>query len=104
MNYSFLFFSSLSSRVVSGGLQQVRFLYNRNVTIPGQQDKDLFTETMDAFQIMSIPEENLAQYYILIIVFSTTLVTFLIVKQWCLLNVSTLMQFIFKELQQMSPT
>ncbi|XP_045903352.1 myosin-9-like [Micropterus dolomieu] len=35
-----------------------RFLSNGNVTIPGQQDKDLFTETMDAFQIMSIPEEE----------------------------------------------
>lgn len=28
------------------------------MTIAGQQDKDLFTETMDAFQIMSIPEEE----------------------------------------------
>lgn len=35
-----------------------RFLSNGNMTIPGQQDKDLFTETMDAFQIMSIPEEE----------------------------------------------
>uniref|UniRef100_A0A4W6EXE3 Myosin-9 n=1 Tax=Lates calcarifer TaxID=8187 RepID=A0A4W6EXE3_LATCA len=29
-----------------------------NVTIPGQQDKDLFTETMEAMRIMSIPEEE----------------------------------------------
>lgn len=35
-----------------------RFLSNGNMTIPGQQDKDLFTETMDAFQIMGIPEEE----------------------------------------------
>ncbi|XP_060947623.1 myosin-9a [Limanda limanda] len=35
-----------------------RFMSNGNVTIPGQQDKDMFTETMDAFQIMSIPEEE----------------------------------------------
>ncbi|XP_034544503.1 myosin-9-like isoform X2 [Notolabrus celidotus] len=35
-----------------------RFLSNGNVTIPGQQDKDMFTETMDAFQIMSIPDEE----------------------------------------------
>ncbi|XP_071397581.1 myosin-9-like [Centroberyx affinis] len=35
-----------------------RFLSNGNVTIPGQQDKDMFTETMDAFKIMSIPEEE----------------------------------------------
>lgn len=35
-----------------------RFLSNGNVTIPGQQDTDMFTETMDAFEIMSIPEEE----------------------------------------------
>lgn len=35
-----------------------RFLSNGNVTIPGQQDKDLFTETMEAFRIMSIPEDE----------------------------------------------
>lgn len=28
------------------------------MTIPGLQDKDLFAETMEAFQIMSIPEEE----------------------------------------------
>nr|XP_033944938.1 myosin-9-like isoform X1 [Pseudochaenichthys georgianus] len=36
-----------------------RFLSNGNVTIPGQHDKDLFTETLDAFKIMSIPEDEL---------------------------------------------
>uniref|UniRef100_A0A8C3ALG0 Myosin heavy chain 9 n=1 Tax=Cyclopterus lumpus TaxID=8103 RepID=A0A8C3ALG0_CYCLU len=35
-----------------------RFLSNGNVTIPGQQDKDLFTETLEAFKIMSIPEDE----------------------------------------------
>uniref|UniRef100_A0A3Q3ITF5 Myosin-9 n=1 Tax=Monopterus albus TaxID=43700 RepID=A0A3Q3ITF5_MONAL len=35
-----------------------RFLSNGNVTIPGQQDKDLFTETMEAMRIMGIPEEE----------------------------------------------
>uniref|UniRef100_A0A8C9ZY88 Myosin-9 n=1 Tax=Sander lucioperca TaxID=283035 RepID=A0A8C9ZY88_SANLU len=35
-----------------------RFLSNGNVTIPGQQDKDLFTETLEAFRIMSIPEDE----------------------------------------------
>ncbi|XP_005802858.2 myosin-9 isoform X2 [Xiphophorus maculatus] len=35
-----------------------RFLSNGNVTIPGQQDKDLFTETMEAFRIMGIPEDE----------------------------------------------
>ncbi|XP_041839151.1 LOW QUALITY PROTEIN: myosin-9-like [Melanotaenia boesemani] len=38
--------------------KKYRFLSNGNVTIPGQQDKDMFAETMDAFQIMSIPEEE----------------------------------------------
>ncbi|XP_034448117.1 myosin-9-like isoform X2 [Hippoglossus hippoglossus] len=35
-----------------------RFLSNGNVTIPGQQDKDLFTETIEAMKIMSIPEDE----------------------------------------------
>uniref|UniRef100_A0A4W5RUX4 Myosin-9 n=1 Tax=Hucho hucho TaxID=62062 RepID=A0A4W5RUX4_9TELE len=35
-----------------------RFLTHGNVTIPGQQDRDLYVETMDAFNIMSIPEEE----------------------------------------------
>ncbi|XP_016078195.1 PREDICTED: myosin-9 [Miniopterus natalensis] len=35
-----------------------RFLSNGHVTIPGQQDKDLFQETMEAMRIMSIPEEE----------------------------------------------
>lgn len=35
-----------------------RFLSNGNMTIPGQQDKDMFTETKEAFEIMGIPEEE----------------------------------------------
>ncbi|XP_034567307.1 myosin-9-like isoform X2 [Notolabrus celidotus] len=35
-----------------------RFLSNGNVTIPGQQDKDMFTETLEAMKIMSIPEDE----------------------------------------------
>ncbi|CAK6443878.1 unnamed protein product [Pipistrellus nathusii] len=35
-----------------------RFLSNGHVTIPGQQDKDLFQETMEAMRIMSIPEDE----------------------------------------------
>nr|XP_061805157.1 myosin-9-like isoform X3 [Nerophis lumbriciformis] len=35
-----------------------RFLSNGNVTIPGQQDKDMFAETMDAMRIMGIPEDE----------------------------------------------
>ena len=35
-----------------------RFLSNGNITIPGQQDKELFAETMDAMRIMGIPEDE----------------------------------------------
>ncbi|KAF4080350.1 hypothetical protein AMELA_G00169200 [Ameiurus melas] len=35
-----------------------RFLSNGKVTITGQQDKDIYSETMDAFRIMSIPEDE----------------------------------------------
>ncbi|KAM4594319.1 myosin-9-like [Fundulus diaphanus] len=36
-----------------------RFLSNGNVTIPGQTDKEMFLETMEAFKIMSIPEDEI---------------------------------------------
>ncbi|XP_037545904.1 myosin-9 isoform X2 [Nematolebias whitei] len=39
--------------------KKYRFLSNGHVTIPGQQDKEMFTETMEAFRIMSIPEEEI---------------------------------------------
>ncbi|KAM3622836.1 uncharacterized protein V6R79_003764 [Siganus canaliculatus] len=48
----------LRSELCLEDYSKYRFLSNGNMTIPGQQDKDLFTETMDAFQIMSIPEEE----------------------------------------------
>uniref|UniRef100_A0A8B9ZL91 Myosin-9 n=1 Tax=Anas platyrhynchos TaxID=8839 RepID=A0A8B9ZL91_ANAPL len=35
-----------------------RFLSNGHVTIPGQQDKDMFQETMEAMRIMGIPDEE----------------------------------------------
>ncbi|XP_023983076.1 myosin-9 [Physeter macrocephalus] len=35
-----------------------RFLSNGHVTIPGQQDRDMFQETMEAMRIMGIPEEE----------------------------------------------
>lgn len=38
--------------------KKYRFLSNGNVTIPGQQDKDLFVETIEAFRIMGISEEE----------------------------------------------
>uniref|UniRef100_A0A4W6FJ67 Myosin-9 n=1 Tax=Lates calcarifer TaxID=8187 RepID=A0A4W6FJ67_LATCA len=48
----------LRSELCLEDYSKYRFLSNGNVTIPGQQDKDMFTETMDAFEIMSIPEEE----------------------------------------------
>ncbi|XP_076583897.1 myosin-9-like isoform X2 [Chaetodon auriga] len=48
----------LRSELCLEDYSKYRFLSNGNMTIPGQQDKDMFTETMDAFQIMSIPEEE----------------------------------------------
>ncbi|XP_006026043.1 myosin-9 [Alligator sinensis] len=35
-----------------------RFLSNGHVTIPGQQDKDMFQETMEAMKIMGIPDDE----------------------------------------------
>ncbi|NWR60968.1 MYH9 protein, partial [Bucorvus abyssinicus] len=35
-----------------------RFLSNGHITIPGQQDKDMFQETMEAMKIMGIPDEE----------------------------------------------
>uniref|UniRef100_A0A3B4ETY2 Myosin-9 n=1 Tax=Pundamilia nyererei TaxID=303518 RepID=A0A3B4ETY2_9CICH len=48
----------LRSDLLLENYNNYRFLSNGNVTIPGQQDKDLFTETMDAFRIMGIPEDE----------------------------------------------
>lgn len=35
-----------------------RFLSSGNMTIPGLQDTDLFAETVEAFKIMNIPEDE----------------------------------------------
>ncbi|KAF7658076.1 hypothetical protein LDENG_00017600 [Lucifuga dentata] len=48
----------LRSELCLENYNNYRFLSNGNVTIPGQQDKDLFSETMEAMRIMSIPEEE----------------------------------------------
>lgn len=48
----------LSDELLLENYNNYRFLSNGNVTIPGQQDKDLFTETMEAMRIMSIPEDE----------------------------------------------
>ncbi|XP_061893022.1 myosin-9-like isoform X1 [Entelurus aequoreus] len=48
----------LRSELLLENYNNYRFLSNGNVTIPGQQDKDLFAETMDAMRIMSIPEDE----------------------------------------------
>ncbi|XP_062304308.1 myosin-9-like isoform X1 [Osmerus eperlanus] len=48
----------LRSELCLEDYKKYRFLSNGNVTIPGQQDRDLFLETMEAFKIMSIPEEE----------------------------------------------
>ncbi|TRY55594.1 hypothetical protein DNTS_021481 [Danionella cerebrum] len=48
----------LRSELCLEDYNKYRFLSNGNVTIPGQQDKDLFAETIDAFRIMGIPEDE----------------------------------------------
>ncbi|KAI4904283.1 hypothetical protein NFI96_028124, partial [Prochilodus magdalenae] len=40
------------------GYSKYRFLSNGNVTIPGQQDKDMFSDTMEAMRIMGFSEEE----------------------------------------------
>ncbi|XP_072281664.1 myosin-10-like isoform X4 [Pyxicephalus adspersus] len=41
------------------GFNQYRFLSNGNVTIPGQQDKEIFQETMESMKIMGISHEEI---------------------------------------------
>lgn len=50
--------SCLSAELCLEGYNNYRFLSNGNVTIPGQQDKDIFNETMEAMRIMGIPEDE----------------------------------------------
>ena len=49
---------SLSAELCLEGYNNYRFVSNGNLTIPGQHDKDLFTETLEAMKIMSIPEDE----------------------------------------------
>ncbi|XP_066563541.1 myosin-9a isoform X2 [Amia ocellicauda] len=48
----------LRSELCLEGYNNYRFLSNGNVTIPGQQDRELFLETMEAMKIMGIPEDE----------------------------------------------
>ncbi|XP_030196042.1 myosin-9 isoform X1 [Gadus morhua] len=48
----------LRSELCLEGYSNYRFVSNGNLTIPGQHDKDLFTETLEAMKIMSIPEDE----------------------------------------------
>lgn len=41
------------------GFNNYRFLSNGNITIPGQQDKDNFQETLDAMHIMSFSHDEI---------------------------------------------
>ncbi|XP_077106777.1 myosin-10-like isoform X5 [Ranitomeya variabilis] len=41
------------------GFNQYRFLSNGNITIPGQQDKEIFQETMESMKIMGINHEEI---------------------------------------------
>lgn len=53
-----IFFISNSDELLLENYNNYRFLSNGNITIPGQQDKDLFMETLEAMRIMSIPEDE----------------------------------------------
>ncbi|XP_062387896.1 myosin-9 isoform X2 [Sardina pilchardus] len=48
----------LRSELCLEGYNNYRFLSNGNVTIPGQHDKDIFNDTMEAMRIMGIPEDE----------------------------------------------
>uniref|UniRef100_A0A8C7UYF5 Myosin, heavy chain 10, non-muscle n=1 Tax=Oncorhynchus mykiss TaxID=8022 RepID=A0A8C7UYF5_ONCMY len=49
----------LKTDLLLEGFNNYRFLSNGNITIPGQQDKDNFQETMDAMHIMSFSHEEI---------------------------------------------
>lgn len=57
-NKSFNHFLCPSAELCLEGYSKYRFLSNGNVTIPGQQDRDMYLETMEAMRIMSIAEEE----------------------------------------------
>ncbi|MEE6511888.1 hypothetical protein FKM82_018741 [Ascaphus truei] len=48
----------LKTDLLLEGYNKYRFLSNGNVTIPGQQDKDMFQETLEAMKIMGIPDDE----------------------------------------------
>ncbi|XP_069053298.1 myosin-9 isoform X2 [Lepisosteus oculatus] len=48
----------LRSELCLESYNSYRFLSNGNVTIPGQQDRELFMETMESMKIMGIPEDE----------------------------------------------
>nr|XP_029537771.1 myosin-10-like isoform X3 [Oncorhynchus nerka] len=49
----------LRSDLLLEGFNSYRFLSNGNVTVPGQQDKDNFQETMEAMHIMSFSHDEI---------------------------------------------
>ncbi|XP_051986017.1 myosin-10 isoform X2 [Xyrauchen texanus] len=49
----------LKSDLLLEGFNNYRFLSNGNITIPGQQDKDNFQETMEAMHIMSFSHDEI---------------------------------------------
>lgn len=57
-------FLSLADLLLEG-FDHYRFLSNGNITIPGQQDKDNFQETMEAMHIMSFGHEEILGMFIL---------------------------------------
>lgn len=52
-----LFFLPLAELCLED-FSKYRFLSSGNMTIPGLQDTDLFAETVEAFKIMNIPEDE----------------------------------------------
>ncbi|XP_073799895.1 myosin-9 isoform X2 [Danio rerio] len=48
----------LRSELCLEGYNKYRFLSNGNVTIPGQQDRDMYVETVEAMRIMGFSEEE----------------------------------------------
>ncbi|XP_073414096.1 myosin-9 [Dendrobates tinctorius] len=48
----------LKTELLLEAYNKYRFLSNGHVTIPGQQDKDLFQETLEAMRIMGIPDDE----------------------------------------------
>ncbi|CAB1344652.1 unnamed protein product [Coregonus sp. 'balchen'] len=49
----------LKSDLLLEGFNSYRFLSNGNITVPGQQDKDNFQETMEAMNIMSFSHDEI---------------------------------------------